>query len=192
MILNRMLNRNIILLVISVLFIMLSSILHSYLYVDKYKLIKKLEDEQKVANEKYITAQILSEKLNSVYNLFESNLANKSSDPKNKEANMLFLKDLTDIIEKLDMKLLLVEPGGRIKKGLLTYIPYSMEIKCSFEELGKLITELEASDRLITIEELNIRNGLERINQNSKNADEVNNFKVYLSINTVTLNKSKS
>ena len=186
------LNRNIILFIVSIVFIALTSILHSYLYEDKYKLIKKLEDEQKVANEKYITAQILSEKLNSVYNLFESNLASKSSDPKNKEANMLFLKDLTDIIEKLDMKLLLVEPGGKIKKGLLTYIPYSMEVKCSFEELGKLITQLEASDRLITIDELNIRNGLEKINKNSRNTDEINNFKVYLSINTVTLNKSKS
>jgi len=186
------LNRNIILFIVSLSFILLASILHSYLYVDKYKLIKKLEDEQKVANEKYITAQILSEKLNSVYNLFESNLADKSNDPKNKEANMLFLKDLTDIIEGLDMKLLFVEPGGKLKKGLLTYIPYDMEIKCSFEELGKLITKLEASDRLITIEELSIRNGIEKINKNSKNTDEVNNFKVFLSINTVTLNKSKS
>tara|TARA_Y100000590_G_scaffold417707_1_gene517688 strand:+ start:1451 stop:2017 length:567 start_codon:yes stop_codon:yes gene_type:complete len=186
------LNRNIILFAISAVFILLTSLMHSYLYEDKYKLIKKLETEQKEANEKYITAQILSEKLNSVYNLFESNLASKSSDPKNKEANMLFLKDLTDIIEKLDMKLLFVEPGGKIKRGLLTYIPYSMEIKCSFEELGKLITQLEANDRLITIDELNIRNGLERINQNTKNAEEVNSFKVFLSINTVTLNKSKS
>ena len=90
------------------------------------------------------------------------------------------------------MKLLFVEPGGKLKKGLLTYIPYDMEIKCSFEELGKLITKLEASDRLITIEELSIRNGIEKINKNSKNTDEVNNFKVFLSINTVTLNKSKS
>ena len=187
------LQRNIILFIISIVFIITSSLLHSYLYEDKYDLILILEDEQKVANEKFITAQILSEKLNNVYNLFESNLADKNDDPKNKEANMLFLKDLTDIFEKLDIKLLQVEPGSKEKKGLLTYIPYSMEFKCTYEELGKFITELEGNNRLITIEEIIIKNGIEKIKRtNIDDSNEINNLIIYVSINTVTLNKAKT
>jgi len=186
-----LINRNIILFIISILFIITNSLLYSYLYNDKYDLIIDLEEEQKNANEKFITAQILSEKLDNVYNVFEQNLAADNNDPRNKEANMLFLKDLTDILEKLDIKLLQIEPGGKKKKGLLTYIPYLMELKCSYEEVGKLITELEASNRLITIEEIIIKNGIEKIKKNSNNSDEITDIKTLLSINTITLNKSK-
>ena len=184
-------NKNIILVILSILFIITNSLLYSYIYDYKYDLIIDLEDEQKIVNEKFITAQILSEKLNNVYNVFEQNLANDNNDPKNKEANMLFLKDLTDVLEKLDIKLLQIEPGGKKKIGLLTYIPYTMELKCSYEEIGKLITELEASNRLITIEDLIIKNGIEKIKRNSNTIDEINDIRTLLSINTITLNKSR-
>ena len=184
-------NRNIILIILSILFIITNSLLYSYIYDYKYDLIIDLEDEQKIVNEKFITAQILSEKLNNVYNVFEQNLANDSNDPKNKEANMVFLKDLTDVLEKLDIKLLQIEPGGKKKIGFLTYIPYTMELKCSYEEIGKLITELEASNRLITIEDLIIKNGIEKIKRNSNTIDEINDIRTLLSINTITLNKSR-
>ena len=184
-------NRNIILVILSILFIITNSLLYSYIYDYKYDLIIDLEDEQKIVNEKFITAQILSEKLNNVYNVFEQNLANYNNDPKNKEANMVFLKDLTDVLEKLDIKLLQIEPGGKKKIGFLTYIPYTMELKCTYEEIGKLITELEASNRLITIEDLIIKNGIEKIKRNSNAIDEINDIRTLLSINTITLNKSR-
>jgi len=184
-------NRNIILVILSILFIITNSLLYSYIYDYKYDLIIDLEDEQKIVNEKFITAQILSEKLNNVYNVFEQNLANDNNDPKNKEANMVFLKDLTDVLEKLDIKLLQIEPGGKKKIGFLTYIPYTMELKCTYEEIGKLITELEASNRLITIEDLIIKNGIEKIKRTSNAIDEINDIRTLLSINTITLNKSR-
>ena len=62
------LNRNLILVITTVLFILINSLLYSYIYIDKYDKIINLEEEQKLANEKFITAQILSEKLNNVYN----------------------------------------------------------------------------------------------------------------------------
>ena len=184
-------NRNIILVILTILFIITNSLLYSYIYDYKYDLIIDLEDEQKIVNEKFITAQILSEKLNNVYNVFEQNLANDNNDPKNKEANTDFADALTDVLEKLNIKLLQFEPGGKKKIGLLTYIPYTMELKCSYEEIGKLITELEASNRLITIEDLVIKNGIEKIKRNSNNADDINDIRALLSINTITLNKSK-
>jgi hypothetical protein len=55
------LNRNLILVITTVLFILINSLLYSYIYTDKYDKIINLEEEQKLANEKFITAQILSE-----------------------------------------------------------------------------------------------------------------------------------
>lgn len=186
-----LIDRNIMLLIATITFLIVNSLFYSYLYYGKTDLIADLEEEQKIANEKFITAQILSEKLDNVYNVFEKNLASESNDPRNKEANMLFLKDLTDILEKLEIKLLQIEPGGKKKKGLLTYIPYTMELKCNYEEVGKLITELEANNRLITIEEVIIKNGIEKIKKNSNNPEEINDIRTLLSINTITLNKSR-
>ena len=114
-----------------------------------------------------------------------------NNDPKNKESNMLFMGELTDKLKKLDIKLLKIEPGGKKKTGFLTYIPYTMELKCSYEEIGNLITELEASNRLITIEDLIIKNGIEKLKKNSDNIDEINDVRTLLSINTITLNKSR-
>ena len=66
-----------------------------------------------------------------------------------------------------------------------------MELKCNYEEIGKLVTELEASNRLITVEEIIIKNGIEKIKKNNNNQDAINDVKTILSINTVTLNKPK-
>ena len=189
--LSDLFNRNSILVLFVLLFMFTNSILYSYLYDKKYDLILDLEQQQKNANEKFITAQILSEKLNSVYQIFESNLAMDNNDKKNKEANMIFLKDLTDVLEKLDIKLLQIEPGSRNKKGLTTYIPYTMEIKCDYEKFGKFITELEGNNRLISVEEIQIRNGVEKIRGTIDDVSEVNDIVTNLSINTITLNKSK-
>ena len=56
--------------------------------------IYDLEFDQKKINEKYITAQILSQELDEVYNIFENNLAFGKKDKLNEEASMIFLKEI--------------------------------------------------------------------------------------------------
>ena len=173
------------------LFLLINSIMYGS-FDDKYNKIIDLEDEQKLANEKFITAQILSEKLNSVYNLFESNLASGKNDAKNKEANVKFLSKLYSLTDKLGVEISAIEPGGKKNKGYLTYIPYSLQIKCDFEELGKLVTELESNDRLIIVDDIIIKNGTDKIKKsNQNNIDAISNLNVYLTISTVTINKTK-
>ena len=69
--------RNITLFSLTVLFILTSFILNSFIFGDKPEKIDDLEDSQVSANEKFITAQILSQKLDNVYKLFEVNPATK-------------------------------------------------------------------------------------------------------------------
>ena len=186
-----LLNRNILLFMATGLFLLINSIMYGS-FDDKYNKIIDLEDEQKLANEKFITAQILSEKLNSVYNLFESNLASGKNDAKNKEANVKFLSKLYSLTDKLGVEISAIEPGGKKNKGYLTYIPYSLQIKCDFEELGKLVTELESNDRLIIVDDIIIKNGTDKIKKsNQNNIDAISNLNVYLTISTVTINKTK-
>ena len=181
--------RNIILFAISLIFMLIISVLSNYLYNNKISDIKILQKEQTIVNEKFITASILAKKLKKVYTLFETNLALDKEDYKNKESNMIFLKNLTDIIEKLEIKLIQIEPGLKKKKGLLTFIPYDMSIECDFEKLGQFVTALESDERLITIEEINIKNGTEKIKSNNRNS--ISNMNIILSINTITINKSR-
>ena len=83
--------RNIILFSLTILFIITTSILNSLVFGNKPEEIEDLEDIQKSANERYITAQILSQKLDNVYRLFEVNLATMKNDSRNEEANVDFI-----------------------------------------------------------------------------------------------------
>jgi len=186
---NVLLNRNILLFLATCLFLIINSVAYSS-YDEKYDQIIDLEDEQKVANEKFITAQILSEKLNSVYNVFESNLATSKNDAKNDKANVGFMNKIYALAEEHNVEIMSFEPHGKKKKGKLTYIPYSTQINCDFEELGKFITALEGNNRIITIDDIIIKNGTEKIKtSNQNNIDVINNLNVYLEISAVTINK---
>jgi len=184
-----LIDRNVLLFLSTCLFLIINSIMYSS-YDSKYDQIVDLEDEQKIANEKFITAQILSEKLNSVYKVFESNLATGSKDPKNRESNVEFLNKIYVLAEEFNVEISAFEPGGKKKKGKLTYITYTLQIPCDYEELGKFIAALEGNDRLITIDDIIIKNGTEKIKTSNKNnIDEINSLNVYLELNTVTINK---
>ena len=182
------LKRNIILLIVTVVFIILSSSLRSFLYYDKYELISDLEDEQKIANEKFITAQILSQSLNQVYAMFENNLATTKNDARNEDASLPFLEQLTDILEDLEIKTLKLKPKPKEKMNDFTAIPYEIQLLCSFEKFGKFILELERNDRLITIDNFVVNNGTERISNSTKPEDLIDQV-VELTISTITLNK---
>ena len=154
--------RNIILFVLTILFIF-SHIFFTNTIVDKNSQILDLELKHKEANEKYITAQILSRQLEQVYNVFENNLALTKKDDLNKEASMEFLKELTDVMEKIDIKINQIIPGKKQKKGILINIPYVLQFECDFEKLGKLVVLLENNDRIITIDNIVMKNESERL-----------------------------
>ena len=184
------LKRSLILGIACILYFIISISLSNLLIENKKDEIYNLEAKHKNVNEKYITAQILSKSLDNVYNIFENNLATSKNDDKNKEASMEFLKYLTDIMEKYNIKLNQIIPGKKIKKGSLTNIPYDIHIVCDYEKLGEFINELESSNRIILIKELIIKNNIEKIKSN-KNEQDISDQEIEMEIQTVTINKSK-
>ena len=84
-------------------------------FVSKPDEIYDLEELQQKENEKYITAQILSQSLNQVYAMFESNLAATKNDERNEAASLPFLEQLTDILDRLQIKTLKLKPNQKKK-----------------------------------------------------------------------------
>jgi Tfp pilus assembly protein PilO len=182
------LKRSLILIVLSLFYYLSGSLLSNFMIKNKEATISSLEDKQKTVNEQFITAQILSQKLDNVYKIFEENLATSLKDNKNKEASMDFLKYLTDVMEKYSIKLNQIIPDKKIKKGLLTKIPYTISFSCDYEKFGQFINQLESADRIILIKEIIMKNNID----NLKNTDEGPNIEIEMEIETITINKAKN
>ena len=182
--------RNIILFILLFIFSVSFWIIDRVVYSSKPELITDLEYDQTRYNEKLITAQILSESLDRVYAIFENNLVVRSDDKRLESASMDFLDTLTDILEKLDIPVLHIKPKPKSETKNFTYVPYELEIKCSFDNFGKFITELEKNDRLISIDMFTINNRIERIS-NMTDPQELSEMTMEMEISTITLTKNR-
>jgi len=163
----------------------------SVLIGDKPLQIQLLEEEQEELNENLISAQILASQLDRVFTLFQENLALSKADSLADDANLPFLNNLTDMLEDLDIKLLGIKPKTRIDKITYFKAPYVITLECTFDQFGKFLSEIERSPRLITVDEFEVKNGIERIKANTDEEKLIyQEFSVNLS--TITLVKSRS
>ena len=181
--------RNIILFGAFVLLTILFWVSGSLMIGDKPFQIELLEDEQTELNENLISAQILASKLDRVYTLFQENLALSQQDSLAEDASLPFLNSLTDILEDLDIQLLGIKPKDRESKGEYYKSPYAITIECSYEEFGKFLAEIERSPRLITLNEYEVKNGVERVKTNVSEEDLIEQV-FELNLATITLVKS--
>ena len=183
--------RNIILFGAFVVLTILFWVSGSLMIGDKPFQIRLLEDEQTELNENLISAQILDRQLDRVYTLFQENLALSQQDSLAQDASLPFLNSLTDMLDDIDIQLLGIKPKDRESKDDYYKSPYVITIECTYEEFGKFLAEMERSPRLITVNEYEVRNGVERIKTNVREEDLMNQvFEVNLA--TITLVKSKS
>ena len=158
---------------------------------DKPFKIEMLEQEQTELNENLISAQILASQLDRVFTLFQENLALSKADSLADDANLPFLNNLTDMLDDLDIKLLGIKPKMRIDKITYFKAPYIITLECTFDQFGKFLSEIERSPRLVTVDEFEVKNGIERIKANTDGENLIyQEFLVNLS--TITLVKSKS
>ena len=163
----------------------------SFLIGEKPFEIRVLEEEQQELNENLISAQILASQLDRVFTLFQENLALSKADSLADDASLPFLNNLTDMLENLDIKLLGIKPKPRIDKITYFKAPYIITLECSYDQFGKFLTEIERSPRLITIDEFEVKNGIERIKANTD--EERLLFQEFVvNLSTITLVKSKN
>jgi len=180
--------RTIILFTVSVLIFSAIQIGNNFYLNEKPDIIIDLEIDQKKANEKFITAQLLSSSLNRVYQIFIQNLTFNNKGKSEKNDSLDFLNYLTDLLNKLEIKILSIKPKSSEKRGNNLYNPYEIDIKSSYEKFGKFITKLEQTTRLIEIEEITLNNGLERIRSTNR-GEQLQTQDYTLIISTISLNK---
>lgn len=95
------------------------------------------------------------------------------------------------MLQDLDIRLLGIKPKPRIDKMTYFKAPYIITLECTFDQFGKFLSEIERSPRLITVDEFEVKNGIERIKANTDEEKLIfQEFSVNLS--TITLVKSKS
>ena len=180
--------RTIILFAFSVLIFSAIQIGNNFYFNEKPDIIMDLGNDQKKANEKFITAQLLSSSLNRVYQIFIQNLTFNNKGKSEKNDSIDFLNYLTDLLNKLEIKILSIKPKSNEKRGKNLYNPYEIDIKSSYEKFGKFITQLEQTTRLIEIEEITLNNGLERIRSTNR-GEQLQTQDYTLIISTISLNK---
>jgi Tfp pilus assembly protein PilO len=149
-----------------------------------------LEEEQTELNENLISAQILASELDRVFTLFQENLALSQADSLADDANLPFLDNLTDMLADLDIKLMGIKPKPRIDKITYFKAPYIITLECTFEQFGQFLSEMERSPRMITLDEFEVKNGIERIKQNVSE-DKLLHQEFVVNLSTITLVKSK-
>ena len=153
--------------------------------------IRVLEEEQQELNENLISAQILASQLDRVFTLFQENLALSKSDSLADDANLPFLNNLTDMLDELDIKLLGIKPKPRVDKITYFKAPYLITLECTFDQFGKFLSEVERSPRLISVDEFEVKNGIERIKANTEE-EKLMEQEFVVNLSTITLVKSKS
>ena len=153
--------------------------------------IRVLEEEQQELNENQISAQILASQLDRVFTLFQENLALSKSDSLADDANLPFLNNLTDMLDELEIKLLGIKPKPRVDKITYFKAPYLITLECTFDQFGKFLSEVERSPRLITLDEFEVKNGIERIKANTEE-EKLMEQEFVVNLSTITLVKSKS
>ena len=163
----------------------------SFMIGDKPFQITLLENEETELNENLISAQILASQLDRVFTLFQENLALSKMDSLADDANLPFLNNLTDILDDLDITLMGIKPKPREDKRTYLKAPYLITLECTFEQFGKFLSEIERSPRLITVDEFEVKNGIERIKANTEE-DKLIDQEFVVALSTITLVKSKS
>ena len=183
--------RNIILFGAIIIFTLSYWVSSAFFIGDKPFEIKLLEQEETELNENLISAQILASKLDRVYTLFQENLALSQQDSLAEDASLPFLNSLTDILDDLDIQLLGIKPKDRESKGGYYKSPYVITVECTYDEFGKFLAEIERSPRLITLNEYEVKNGIERVKTNVSEDDLLEQV-FELNLATITLVKSRS
>ena len=153
--------------------------------------IRVLEEQQQELNENLISAQILASQLDRVFTLFQENLALSKSDSLADDASLPFLNNLTDMLDELEIKLLGIKPKPRVDKITYFKAPYLITLECTFDQFGKFLSEVERSPRLITLDEFEVKNGIERIKANTEE-EKLMEQEFVVNLSTITLVKSKS
>lgn len=163
---------------------------YNWIYSEYPATIRQLDRDIQLRDEKLISAQIIHQQLDLVANLIEKNLALSKSDSLAEDASIPFMEFVTQLLTDNKIKLIKMEPGK--KSARLDYVrtPYTLFVEATFKELGRFINQIEKSERLVTIEQIEIDNAIRKSGTLAEKGD-INKKPVELRVSTLTLIKQR-
>ncbi|MBD3165511.1 hypothetical protein GF324_02845 [bacterium] len=153
------------------------------------KRIRTLDERIEARNEKLISAQILANQLDLVARLIDRNLAISQTDSLAQDASMPFLEFVTNLLDQYKITMIALEPDKKqVRRHDFVKNSYYLIVECSYKEFGKLVNDLEKSDRLITLEEFEVNNNVQSsANRQDRRRPDTHMFE--MKISTLTLIK---
>ena len=145
----------------------------------KMKYIDRLDNAIKVDQEKLNAAKVLNEQLQQVSKVIVNSISKEryfSSD----ETNAFVIK-LADLADRYRITVNSLTP--KMVSGISKYYAeqlYTLELNCTFIQLGQFLTDLESFDHILKIKTLDVR----PLSQDSKNVnlEEETRYKVSLEL----------
>ena len=189
--------RNLVLLLIIVIFLSASSLIKLF-FIDNY--IEKIEQiGGSWSSDKYIDGTLDSEKdllntskiladttLNTVYTVFQNSLQKGKKQKVSDEVYQRFI-DATFADLGIKPSKYLVGSQSKAKKGL-QFRDYTYEFNCTYLQLTNFISILEGYEKLFKVDKISIKNPI----ANYKNKNKANEAEVTLTLSTVTLTRKKN
>ncbi|MCB1059153.1 MAG: type 4a pilus biogenesis protein PilO [Calditrichaeota bacterium] len=161
-----------------------------FVYKPKPGIVRELDEEIRVENEKLIAAQIIANELQQVTRLIEGNLAQSQRDSLAEDASLPFMNQVTDILRDHDIDLKTIEPGRRRNYSTYLATPYNMEVYTSYKSLVNFLNDVEKSNRLVTVDKFELSSQVKQVQAMAKNG-LTDKRPMMIELSTLTLIKQK-
>jgi len=162
-----------------------------FTYKSKPGIVRELDEQIKVENEKLIAAQIIANELKQVTRLIEGNLAQSQRDSLAEDASLPFMNQLTDILRAHNIDLRTIEPGRRRNMNTYVATPYTVEVNTSYKSLVNFLNDVEKSNRLVTLDKFELTSQVKQVQAMAKQQGLSDKRPMMLEMSTLTLIKQK-
>lgn len=119
------------------------------------KRINKIDKKIKINQEKLNSAKILNQELSQVSKIIVNTLTDQK-ELSISEAN-LFIKELADLCNRFRISIVGMYPKVSYEKNKVLEQQFTVEIECTYVQLGQFLTSLEAYDYILKVNSLDVR-----------------------------------
>ncbi|MCF7911885.1 MAG: hypothetical protein K9M99_05120 [Candidatus Cloacimonetes bacterium] len=169
---------------VSILFFHFSSLIISH----KIDSISRYDERIKIEQEKLNSAKVLNEQLRQVSRVIMGSITTE----KKFDADEIgtFTKQIYDIAEKYKFAIhsFSHKDISSLNGDLLEHL-YTMELNCTFVQLGKFLTDMEALDNIIKIKTLDVVTYQSRGKNELLDAEAETRYKVEIELSTIKIIK---
>jgi Tfp pilus assembly protein PilO len=173
-----------VMIVISILFFHYSSVI----ITQKINNIDKYDKRIKIEQEKLNSAKVLNEQLRDVSRVIIGSISSERKFDADEIG--LFTKSLYDMAEKYKFAVHSYSHKdiSSLSGSFVEHL-YSMELNCTFVQLGKFLTELEALDQIIKIKTLDVVPNASKGNKEVLLDGQETRYKVTIELSTIKIVK---